>query len=492
MAIEALPALIGAVGFVGFIALVGGAIEWTRFWAADLPADQAVRVIPRTELVTIGAVSTIVSTILGLLALLLVYFLDPRGTVSARTRRGLLFVACGELAAIAVIIELETWQYVLFFAWGALLAVTAYRPLERAASTLGPVLDEPPESAGAVQEAFNAERARYEAARARYDEAQDAWKAANTPREQQRDPTDIKAATRAWVHEQDEWQRARLRWLRVGSSLETRLREAREWEQETKRARDSVRFVGKLITELRLADLRVLAVLAVGVIVIVASDSTHEFAYLLPVPVVLFVCLLGIARATQGFAWYGVAVFLSVPVFGAILAIADTHHTPQVQPLALVRKSDDRALCGIYITQTDDRLYVGRVELDDDSDRTTQKDSGRIFSIPLDDVDVVSVGPWQRISDAQYHVHELVKEVYAIRAQEQPTEVGNTITVVESQTEKTGRTPAGGGTPPTTTEKETKTSEVPVHPRPRPSNRPDPSPRRAECPGVDVTEAPET
>lgn len=84
MALEAVPAIAGAVGFVGFVALIGGAIEWTRFWAAELPADQAVGAIPETELVTVGAVSTILFTLLGLAAVLLVYLLDRQATRAPR------------------------------------------------------------------------------------------------------------------------------------------------------------------------------------------------------------------------------------------------------------------------------------------------------------------------------------------------------------------------------------------------------------------------
>jgi hypothetical protein len=52
---QVLPAIGSALGFVGFVAVLGGAIDWVRFSAADLPSDQAVGAIPQSDLVAVGA-----------------------------------------------------------------------------------------------------------------------------------------------------------------------------------------------------------------------------------------------------------------------------------------------------------------------------------------------------------------------------------------------------------------------------------------------------
>src|SRR3954454_3180577 len=85
---QALPALLGAIGFLGFVAAVGGAIEWVRFNAAGLPDDPAVRVMPKTELMSIGAAAINLFAPAGAVAVLLVYALDRRGEVSVATGRG--------------------------------------------------------------------------------------------------------------------------------------------------------------------------------------------------------------------------------------------------------------------------------------------------------------------------------------------------------------------------------------------------------------------
>jgi hypothetical protein len=47
--------LAGAVaGTVGFVYVIGGAVMWLRFWRSDLPADQALALVPRTDLIVVG------------------------------------------------------------------------------------------------------------------------------------------------------------------------------------------------------------------------------------------------------------------------------------------------------------------------------------------------------------------------------------------------------------------------------------------------------
>jgi hypothetical protein len=48
-------ALAGAIaGTVGFVYVVGGAVMWLRFWRSDVPADQALALVPRTDLLVVG------------------------------------------------------------------------------------------------------------------------------------------------------------------------------------------------------------------------------------------------------------------------------------------------------------------------------------------------------------------------------------------------------------------------------------------------------
>ncbi len=125
LAVQALPAIGSAVGFLGFVAFVGAAIEWIRFSAAGLPADQAVRVVPRQELVTIGAAALVGYTAGALLAVLVVYLLDRQGNATVATLRGLVAVALVEMLVTVYFIRATTIGYLLLIAWLVVVAVLA-------------------------------------------------------------------------------------------------------------------------------------------------------------------------------------------------------------------------------------------------------------------------------------------------------------------------------------------------------------------------------
>jgi hypothetical protein len=53
--VSRLGMLAGAVaGTVGLVYVVGGAVMWLRFWRSDVPADQALALVPRTDLLVVG------------------------------------------------------------------------------------------------------------------------------------------------------------------------------------------------------------------------------------------------------------------------------------------------------------------------------------------------------------------------------------------------------------------------------------------------------
>jgi hypothetical protein len=93
-------AILSGLGLAGSIAVLGGAIAWTRFDAAGLPATQAVDAVPRHELIVIGAAALVPFALLGLGLVVLLFVLDPGGTVSAGTLVGL--AAAGVAAFVYV------------------------------------------------------------------------------------------------------------------------------------------------------------------------------------------------------------------------------------------------------------------------------------------------------------------------------------------------------------------------------------------------------
>src|SRR5690349_2330930 len=95
-------------GLATIVVLTGGAIVWTRYHLAHLPADQAVKEMPRTELLTIGAAGLVAFAVGGAFAVLLVFLLDRHGQAACiRTRLGLAAVWTIGLVGAVIFVEQE-------------------------------------------------------------------------------------------------------------------------------------------------------------------------------------------------------------------------------------------------------------------------------------------------------------------------------------------------------------------------------------------------
>jgi hypothetical protein len=117
-------AILSGLGLAGSMAVLGGAIAWTRFDAAGLPANQAVDAVPRHELIVIGAAALIPFALLGLVVVFGLFVLDPRGTVSPLTLAGLavaLIVAISYVQGTAL--ESGAVSLVICLSVGLVLAV---------------------------------------------------------------------------------------------------------------------------------------------------------------------------------------------------------------------------------------------------------------------------------------------------------------------------------------------------------------------------------
>jgi hypothetical protein len=480
LAWQALPAIAGAIGVIGFVALVGGAIQWVRFWSAGLPADQAVRAMPEAELVTIGAVSLVAFTVLGLLLVLLLYVLDSDGNASIGTLRGLFVLATVETAFALLSADLPKEEYFGLIPALLIVFILSYLALADLPKRL-----RKREERDAADDALRAALAAFRAAHDRYEDAR------QTQRESAPDRavlTLMRQATTGLRRARRDWRRALDAWVAAAASpVEGEHRqkviapfrdpdngangdpvppptdaqlEATIDSEPVKGGDKSAKGEGKpakggraphrgedrwaawkrflrwaawkrflRAAWKRFLDWRVIAVLAIvllcialGVLANAGDAGQNEEERLLAAGLVAVILLgaanFGLARATRRFAWYGVGALLSLILFGATMNIGRTIVDPVVQPLALVRKSDDRALCGVYITETDKRIYIGRVVEDDheeSGEMGADLNSGRMFWVRSDDVDVVTVGPPQEIEDAEIRARLLTNEVVADR-----------------------------------------------------------------------------
>jgi hypothetical protein len=150
-----------------------------------------------------------------------------------------------------------------------------------------------------------------------------------------------------------------------------------------------------------------------------AGEITGEWwvAVSLPLAGLLGFGCFQVACAVEGFAWYGVAVFFSVPVFGAALSVLRALDEPQVQPIALIRVGDgpDEGLQGLFVTENDERVYMATVARDACDGKHLISDSGRLFWVPRDQVVTYAIGPLQNAKRAARTAPAMLESLIATR-----------------------------------------------------------------------------
>jgi hypothetical protein len=175
----------------------------------------------------------------------------------------------------------------------------------------------------------------------------------------------------------------------------------------------------------RIFGVLALAAITAGIVLVAVEDLFSWFTIVVVAVVLLTTMNVFVARATEKFAWYGVSVFFSVLVFGATLMIAWTLNDPKAQPIAVLRNGDSVGICGVYIAQTSDRVYIGR--------RPAGRRPGVVFWIPTKEVDLMSVGHSEKIKKGfKEHAEAMLLRLEKDRAEAAaPTLKNETITEVE-------------------------------------------------------------
>lgn len=489
LAWKALPAIGSAIGFVGFVAVIGGAIEWIRFDAAGLPATQAVLAVPKQELVVVGALSLGVFVIGGVLAVLVVYLIDSDGNATPRTARGLIALGVAEMAVPLVFIGHHgAFKYVWVGLWLILILLVAgdyvglvmrdFRRrtkvkkartrLSKAGDELVAAEDASAAASHAVEghatesqlEASASADGAAVAARRDFERAIEEWvKAAERVIELQEPETSEDLARLKPIRERVEAVEQLGDQSPGHVQLEADLDDADRrlghvygagWEQLLKQFPVFVELLKrrawlkrrvqwlrrhglKLSTERLVRRSRGLVVagaaVALGLIVagyvVLVCDGLAWLAVLFIVVALLTAMNVFFARATDRFALYGIAVFFSVLLFGAALTFARTLHYPKVQPVALLRTDNEVGICGVYVTQTKERIYMGRLPL-------RGRRPGAIFWVPTSGVDLVSVGEPVSIGKDTHnktfsnYAESLLDRLYKDRAEEVAPTLKNT------------------------------------------------------------------
>jgi hypothetical protein len=339
---QLIPVVLTAGSLVGFVAFAGSVIVWTRFSAAKVPADQAVNAVPRDELVAIGSSLLLLFGFFGVLAVIAAFLIDRGGRATVGMARGLLFLLMVEGITAVILVP----------------GPSVERTIVAAATFVIPICV-------------------------------------------------ILAATYSDLL-------SRLRDTLPGRGrerLEAELRgdggggQRQEGKPASEKAREEERLGEHRPNHLELKPEGMLVGLVATAAAIVApSLLLHQWwlALSLGAATILVGGLWRIAILSKpNFIWFGLAVFLSVPLFGTLALMARNIVDPQVQPVALIRNTDgpDESLEGLYVTETSDRVYFANIATEGCSNQVTPN-SGRLLWVPKDEVVAMSIGPLQNIDDA--------------------------------------------------------------------------------------------
>ena len=100
-------------------------------------------------------------------------------------------------------------------------------------------------------------------------------------------------------------------------------------------------------------------------------------------------------QVNKRLVWFGVAVFLSVPLFGTLMTVVKNVAHPKVQPLALIRKTDGprESIQGLYVTETSSRIYFANIATEGCGEEVVPAERPVAFAAEGEEVVAMSLGP---------------------------------------------------------------------------------------------------
>jgi flagellar motor protein MotB len=446
-----IPVLLTGASLIGFVAFAGAVIVWTRLFAIEVPPEQAVTAVPRAELVATGSSVLLLFGFFGVLAIVAAYLVDRSGRATPGMSRALLVLLAVEGAAAIHIFDEKATFAVGVFALIALLAVVATfdeyfaryvdELLSRQNETQGPL-----RGAGPLRTEANELRASPGELRALggllvaalalvgvlvfvspplllegviaacllvvvavflvglwrvggEKSLQREWSARRA------DEEEAQAQGESDRRKREDAERERLRDCAEAAEPTAAEQLKRKQEAACEELREKGRMARRRPHRLRMTTPGVVLLSALGALAIVLP-CTIVGSWWLAVPLGSAMVLgIGVWRiavlSKSNFMWYGLVVFISVPLFGTLTLMAHNVADPQVQPLALIRSTDgpDEAIQGIYITEGSERVYFANVATEGCSDKVAPN-SGRLLWVPKSEVVAMSVGPLQDVEEA--------------------------------------------------------------------------------------------
>jgi outer membrane protein OmpA-like peptidoglycan-associated protein len=328
-----------------------------RLQSAQLPADRALELIPLDNFVEVGAVSLAIFVVLALVAVVSVYAADPSGRRTDEMRHGLALLVTVEVIVAILLVDAVAWKKwvagILCLAVGVLGVVASMLPHKTP--------DEDPE----VPREPGPERT--------------GWLAEKLD----------KLVGNPWSNLSNKLGPYIAREERIKPSLA-------EIDEAKERKRRGV-GTGEPPTRWR-RRMSVLSVFVCGATALLVAfvfwglfpDDKWVAGSVLVAAALAGICF-GVARASgDRFLPYGLAVFFSVILFGALLNIARLYDDPHVSPAALIRSgnSGSSGVVGLFIGKTDERYWLGALtaKCENGEPDGIVRGSGRLFSVRVEQV----------------------------------------------------------------------------------------------------------
>lgn len=395
-------AVILLAAMVVLAGLAGRAILWLRFWSSRLPADQAVSEVSGGELVSTGAAALAIFVGLGLAAAAIAWLLDGKGREVRTTRRGLVAIGLAEVLAVIWIGDFRSGQAWQIFAGLVAAALMLHYLVDqvlvwRRTQTPGP---------------------------AGRSTAEGVW-------------TQVKAWVSAVLHERRGWGLRLWRLVpflllafavysslhldggaRVLMVLLPYLAAAILFAAPGGIAAPGVRWRDPVVAALRTPRI-VLSIAGIAIVAVLLFRDERWLAAVALTAVLLGLFCVAVARVSQNrFAPYGIAVLVSVPLFAGAAAFIHGLDSPELQPVAVVL-DNGKAVCGAYVGESDGRLWLARVDLDERAGAHRPR-RGAIGPLDADLIAARALGPLEPVDLVEPRALELRNRLLDERGDEDP------------------------------------------------------------------------
>ena len=368
--VQVLAAVVTGAGLLGFVALFGGAILFARAERFDLPAAQAVALRPKSELLATGGQFLVGAMLIALGAIVVLWLVSRFVSSSSswlfnasyrkkmQTRRD----AASGKHRVALEAQLRTQS--------AMDAADA--ALETARKAYNAAREE---TQGAQEDLSNSALYRADASReaapfeARMDEltGTELVKARSALDKRDAAEEHHRIATAALKQRQEHEAAMERERMDAESAAATAAAELAQREKELAAAKaatdgidvDQKRNVETRVRFSRYAILGLTLLLAELLLLALGNGiGVNHWLILVLVSAVTSTMAVLVYHHTGRFVWFGVSAFLAIAVFNGWVLNYSIQDNPKIEPAAAL-VAGQTPMTGAYVTQTNDRIYLG-------------------------------------------------------------------------------------------------------------------------------------